>query len=158
HRPSAVQAYEAGYNPSSAHSRHGHWFAFLDDVGLLAEQEGEVVRRHSDVLSGIEKEPVTKSYKLVTLQALLEMNALRPGAHIPEMAGTTHRITASDPRLAADTSSAEMPAPASVSTDTLARVLAELAPISVGRPVARRLGRLVPHRRPPVRANVHGGR
>jgi hypothetical protein len=64
HRPSAVQAYEAGYNPSSAPDKHGHWFAFLDDVGLLAEQEREVVRRHAAVLAGIEKEPITKSYKL----------------------------------------------------------------------------------------------
>ena len=55
HRPSAVQAYEAGYNPSSAHSSHGHWFAFLDDATLLAEQESEVVRSHGDVLAGIEK-------------------------------------------------------------------------------------------------------
>jgi hypothetical protein len=118
HRPSAVQAYEAGYNPSSAHSRHGHWFAFLDDASLLAEQEGEVVRRHGDVLAGIEKEPVTKSYKLVTLQALLQMNALRTGADVAEIAWTAHRIITSDPRLAADTSSAEMPDPASVSADT----------------------------------------
>lgn len=28
-RPSAVQTYEAGYNPASARSEHGHWFAFL---------------------------------------------------------------------------------------------------------------------------------
>jgi superfamily II DNA or RNA helicase/diadenosine tetraphosphate (Ap4A) HIT family hydrolase/HKD family nuclease len=118
HRPSAVQAYEAGYNPSSAHSRHGYWFAFLEDLDLLSEQEREVMRRHADVLVGIEKEPVTKSYKLVTLEALLEMNALRTGADIAEIAWTAHRIITSDPRLLADTSSAEMPDPASVSADT----------------------------------------
>ena len=72
YRPSAVQAYEAGYNPSSARTRYGHWFAFLDDLELLTEQEREVARRHADVLAGIEKESITKSYKLVTLQALLQ--------------------------------------------------------------------------------------
>jgi superfamily II DNA or RNA helicase/HKD family nuclease len=117
-RPSAVQAYEAGYNPSSAHSRYGHWFAFLDDASLLTEQEGEVVRRHGDVLAGIEKEPVTKSYKLVTLQALLLMNALHTGADIAEIAWTAHRIITGDPRLVTDTRSEEMPDPASVSADT----------------------------------------
>ena len=45
HRPSAVQAYEAGYNPASARAQHGHWFALLDDAGLLAEQERQVARR-----------------------------------------------------------------------------------------------------------------
>jgi superfamily II DNA or RNA helicase/diadenosine tetraphosphate (Ap4A) HIT family hydrolase/HKD family nuclease len=118
HRPSAVQTYEAGYNPSSARAQHGHWFAFLDDIDLLAEQEREVVRRHADVLTGIEKEPITKSYKLVTLQALLQMNALRTGADVAEIAWTAHRIVTGDPRLLADTTSAEMPDPASVNADT----------------------------------------
>ena len=87
HRPSAVQAYEAGYNPSSVRARHGHWFAFLDDVDLLAEQEREVVRRHADVLATIEKEPITKSYKLVTLQALLQIDALRTAQTSPRSPG-----------------------------------------------------------------------
>jgi superfamily II DNA or RNA helicase/diadenosine tetraphosphate (Ap4A) HIT family hydrolase len=118
HRPSAVQAYEAGYNPSSARARHGHWFAFLDDVDLLFPQEREVVRRHADVLEGIEKEPITKSYKLVTLQALLQIGTLRTGADVAEIAWTAHRIVTGDPRLLADTRSAEMSDPASVDADT----------------------------------------
>jgi hypothetical protein len=118
HRPSAVQAYEAGYNPASTRARHGHWFAFLDDVELLAEQEHEVMRRHADVLAGIEMEPITKSYKLVTLQALLQMGALRTGADIAEIAWAAHRIVTGDPRLVADTRSAEMADPASASADT----------------------------------------
>jgi hypothetical protein len=70
------------------------------------------------VLAGIEKEPITKSYKLVTLQALLQMNALRTGADIAEIAWTAHRIVTGDPRLLADTRSAEMPDPASANADT----------------------------------------
>src|SRR5216683_2525575 len=118
HRPSAVQAFEAGYNPASARARHGHWFAFLDDVELLTEQEHEIMRRHADVLAGIETEPITKSYKLVTLQALLQMGALRTGVDIAEIAWTAQRIVTGDPRLVADTGSEEMPDPASVTADT----------------------------------------
>ncbi|MGE5287554.1 MAG: DEAD/DEAH box helicase family protein [Micromonosporaceae bacterium] len=117
-RPSALQVYEAGYNPSSARARHGHWFGFLDDVGLLSEQERDVVGHHADALTGIEKEPITKSYKLVTLQALLQLNALRTGADIAEIAWTAHRIVTGDPRLLADTRSSEMPDPASVDGET----------------------------------------
>ena len=117
HRPSAVQAYEATYNPASAHARHGHWFGFLNDLDLLAGPEREVVRRHADVLTGIEKEPITKSYKLITLQALLRLGALRTGADIAEIAWTAHWIVTGDPRLVADTTSAEMPDPASVDAD-----------------------------------------
>jgi superfamily II DNA or RNA helicase/diadenosine tetraphosphate (Ap4A) HIT family hydrolase len=117
YRPSAIQAYEAGYNPSSLRSRHGHWFGFLDGAGLLSGPEQEVVRLHGDVLAGIEKEPITKSYKLVTLQALLQLGKLRSGADIAEIAWTAHRIVTGDPRLLADTRSTEMPDPASASGD-----------------------------------------
>ncbi|HTX82806.1 MAG TPA: DEAD/DEAH box helicase family protein [Streptosporangiaceae bacterium] len=114
YRPSALQAYEAGYNPSSVRARHAHWFAFLDDVHLLSQQERKVMQRHAEVLAGIEKEQVTKSYKLVTLQALLQMDALRTGADVAEIAWTAHRLVTGDPRLLDDTSSTEMPDPASV--------------------------------------------
>ena len=70
------------------------------------------------MLTSIEKEPITKSYKLVTLQALLQINALRTGADVAEIAWTAHRIVTGDPRLLADTRSAEMPDPASVDADT----------------------------------------
>ncbi len=114
YRPSAVQAYEAGYNPTAAaRAGHGHWFGFLDDLDLLAGQEREVVRRHADVLIGFEKEPITKSYKLITLQALLRLGGLRTGADIAEIAWTAHRIVTDDPRLLADTTSVDMPDPAS---------------------------------------------
>jgi hypothetical protein len=118
HRASAVQVYGAGYNPSSARARHGHWFAFLDQLGLLNEPEREVVRRHGDVLAGFEKEAITKSYKLVTLQALLQLGALRTGADVAEIAWAAQRIVSGDPRLVANSRSADMPDPASVDADT----------------------------------------
>lgn len=117
YRPSALQAYEAGYNPGAVRAKHGHWFAFLDDADLLPGPEPEVMRRHGDVLAGIESEPVTKSYKLVTLQALLQLGALRTGADVAEIAWAAHRIVTGDPRLVAETTSAEMPDPVSVGAD-----------------------------------------
>jgi superfamily II DNA or RNA helicase/diadenosine tetraphosphate (Ap4A) HIT family hydrolase len=116
-RPTAVQVFEAGYNPSAVRSRHGHWFGFLEDIDLLGGEEREVARRHGDVLAGIEKDAITKSYKLVTLQALLQLGRLRTGADVAEIAWSAHRIVTGDPRLLADTQSAEMPDPASVTAD-----------------------------------------
>jgi superfamily II DNA or RNA helicase/diadenosine tetraphosphate (Ap4A) HIT family hydrolase/HKD family nuclease len=117
-RPTALQAFEAGYNPVSANSRHGHWFGFLEDIGLLDESEQEVVSRNSDVLAGIEKARTTKSYKLVTLMALLHLGKLRSGADVAEIAWTAHQIVIGDPRLLADTRSAkEMPDPESMTAE-----------------------------------------
>jgi hypothetical protein len=117
-RPTALQVFEAGYNPASAHSRHGHWFGFLDEIGLLGTDEREVVNQHGDVLAGIEKTVTTKSYKLVTLKALLQIGKLRSGADVAEIAWTAHQIIVGDPRLLADTRSAkERPDPESMTAD-----------------------------------------
>jgi hypothetical protein len=116
-RPTAAQTYEAGYNPASVRSRHGHWFGFLADLGLLTGPEPEVLDRYGTVLDTIEKESINKSYKLVTLQALLRIGALRSGAGIAEIAGTAHWIVTADPRLVADTRSKEMPDPSAVSAE-----------------------------------------
>jgi hypothetical protein len=118
HRPSALQVYQAGYNPSSVQASHGYWFAFLNDLELLDAPGREVTRRYGEVLAGIEKERVNKSYKLVTLQALLQIDALRAGADIAEVAWTAHRIVTGDPRLVEDTTSREMPYPSSIDADT----------------------------------------
>ena len=117
-RPTALQVFEAGYNPASAHSRHGHWFGFLDEIGLLDADERQVVDRQGDVLAGIEKTETTKSYKLVTLKALLQIGKLRSGADVAEIAWTAHQIVMGDPRLLADTRSAkERPEPESMTAD-----------------------------------------
>jgi superfamily II DNA or RNA helicase/diadenosine tetraphosphate (Ap4A) HIT family hydrolase/HKD family nuclease len=110
-RPTAAQVHRAGLNPASVRAAHGGWFGFLDHLGLLGEQEVEVLRRHGDVLDGFEREPVTKAYKLVTLQALLSDGTLRSGASITQVAWTSHRIVAGDPRLVADARSKELSDP-----------------------------------------------
>jgi hypothetical protein len=71
-----------------------------------------VWRSHGDVLAGFEVEPVTKSYKLVTLKALLQDGTLRSGAGITEVSWTSHRLVRADPRLVEDTrSDSSMPDP-----------------------------------------------
>jgi superfamily II DNA or RNA helicase/HKD family nuclease len=117
-RPTAVQAWRAGHNPAAARSTYNGWFGLLDDLGLLSDQESEVWAAHGDVLAGIEAEQITKAYKLVTLQAMLQDDSLRSGAEIGALANTAHRIIAGDPRLVADARSGkEMPDPVHVDED-----------------------------------------
>lgn len=69
-------------------------------------------RSHDEVLAGFEVEPVTKSYKLVTLKALLHDGTLRSGAGITQVSWTSHRLVSADPRLVEDArSDSAMPDP-----------------------------------------------
>ena len=99
-RPTAVQAYRAGYNPGSQ-TRLG-WFGALAEAGLLDEDEGAAMRAVGDFLRAVEKETFTKSYKLVTLQEFLDIGGLAAGVEIGELAARCRRRLVSSPDLAAE--------------------------------------------------------
>lgn len=113
-RPTAVQAHISGFDPTGAQKRHGNWFAMLTSLGLLGDEEQRVVAEHGDLLRAIETEPISKSYKLVTLRALIADGTLRTGTTVQEVADRSHRLVVSDPRLTVDVRSKAIPEPAEV--------------------------------------------
>ena len=112
-RPSAVQAYRAGFNPSSLNTSGG-WFAVLESEGLLSDVEVSVLRAHEQTLKDVAVEPMTKSYKMVTLRAMTMAGALGEGMAVSRLAAICHRMIARDPRLLLDATSTSMPNPASL--------------------------------------------
>lgn len=108
-RPSATQAHHAGFNLASVRSAHGSWLGLLDDLGLLSEMERAVLGHAGDVLDQFEKAQVNKSYKLVTLRALLHDGALRTGASVSQVAATSRQLILRDPRLLRDLANKEFP-------------------------------------------------
>lgn len=100
HRPTAVQAWRAKFNPGSF--RPGGWFEGLADLELLDDDELLVVEQLGDLLRAIEKESITKSYKLVTLQAFLELGGLTDGVVLRDLADRSRYIMRNNPRLAVD--------------------------------------------------------
>ncbi|MGB3411814.1 MAG: DUF3427 domain-containing protein [Microthrixaceae bacterium] len=114
-RPTAVQAHAAGFDPAAARSRHGGWYSMLSSLRLLNDDEQAVVAAHGDLLRRIETEPITKSYKLVTLRALIADGTLRTGTTVAEVAQRSHRLIVADPRLVLDARSKAIPEPREVS-------------------------------------------
>ena len=104
-RPTAAQAFSSvGLQTSSKPvSDAKGWHRYLNGLGLLAPEEQAVVESLGDVLRSFEREPITKAYKLVTLTALLKLNALHTGAAVSEVASESLTLTRRDPRLRADT-------------------------------------------------------
>jgi superfamily II DNA or RNA helicase/diadenosine tetraphosphate (Ap4A) HIT family hydrolase/HKD family nuclease/SOS-response transcriptional repressor LexA len=116
-RPSATQTFHAGYNPASVRAKHGGWFGYLDHLGLASERETQVVAAVGEVLDGLEREPINKSYKLVLLRALLHDGALRSGTTIAQLAATSRTIILGDPRLLRDVTGNEIPDLATATSD-----------------------------------------
>lgn len=104
-RPTAAQAFSSvGVQTSTRPVRDADgWHRYLNGLGLLTPAEQAAVEALGDVLRSLEREPITKAYKLVTLAALLKLNALHTGASVADVASVSLTLTRRDPRLRADT-------------------------------------------------------
>lgn len=110
-RPTAMQAFRAGLNPGSARGEGG-WYGLLEELSVLTERELAAVVSAREVLRQLEAEPLTRSFKLVTLRALLHDDALRTGTTVERVAEVARHIVTGDPRLVADaTAPSTMPDP-----------------------------------------------
>ncbi len=101
-RPTALQAFRAGMNPRAARKGHGHWFGLLGDIQLLSDASQRVLDECGDTLAAVEREPITKAYKLVTLMALSHEGTLRSGTTVASTAAAARSLIQADPRLRAD--------------------------------------------------------
>lgn len=121
-RPSAAQASRAGYNPGSLRKKHGSWFDFLKSGGMLSPVESRVLASEAgDFLKALETEAITKSYKLVTLRALIHEGALLTGLDVEQVARVAYELMRGDPRLLRDVETKEIPDPVRALPDTWAK-------------------------------------
>jgi superfamily II DNA or RNA helicase/diadenosine tetraphosphate (Ap4A) HIT family hydrolase len=84
----------------------GGWFGLLDRLGLLSPVEAEVYGLARDFLVEVEFGSFTKSWKLVTLLALLDADSLRSGMPVPDVALAARWLVMRDRRLRNDLLSA----------------------------------------------------
>lgn len=106
-RPSALQVTLAGGNVRAARLRAGGWFELLDTLGLLWPEEQRVVTALGGFLAEIATTAMTRSFKMVLLQALLHEGRLRAGMPLGDLAARSLQIVQGDPRLAADVETSE---------------------------------------------------
>jgi superfamily II DNA or RNA helicase/HKD family nuclease len=76
-RPVLAEFYRAGANVSRVRQQYGSWFAFVQTMGDLTAQEIEVSGAHRDFLREVETTAMTKSFKIVLLEALQELEGWR---------------------------------------------------------------------------------
>lgn len=78
-RPRAVEVLHDGYNPRSVQKSHKSWLRFVDSMGDLTEGQKRLPQQALGFLDVLETTPMTKSFKMLVLQAMLNHDAL-PGA------------------------------------------------------------------------------
>lgn len=98
-RPTIGELYRMSYRPSTLRPTHDGWFDFVAAEGDLTEAELRVHRAAREWLRELEITPMTKCYKMVTLEALLEAGALADGLPLLDLARRSHAILVRSPEL-----------------------------------------------------------
>ncbi|RLJ17526.1 helicase [bacterium endosymbiont of Escarpia laminata] len=98
-RPNAVEMYRAKANFSHIRNRFDSWFDLVADRGGLDAAQKRVLKRHCAYFLEVEKAAMTKSYKMVLVEALLELNGFIQQQTIHDLAIRSSEILLRRPPL-----------------------------------------------------------
>lgn len=98
-RPTAAEVHAAGVHMKPVTDRYGTWFDFVDKQGDLTEDQRRVLKRHRRWFQDLMTTSMTRSYKMVTLKALLSRDRLRTAMSVADIVDQAHRILHDDPVL-----------------------------------------------------------
>lgn len=113
-RPRAGELYRMGYSPKALRVAHGGWFDFVAAQGHLSDEEQAVHAVAVRWFSELETAEMTKCFKMVVLEALIESDALRSGLPLEQLAAKSHDILSRSPELFQDLEDVkELPTPRS---------------------------------------------
>lgn len=104
-RPTALELTMVSGQPFNL-KQHGGWFGLMRRLGVLSPEEERVVDLATEFLLSIEHGNYTKSYKLITLLSCLQLQALRSGAPVPDIARVSRWRIFRDSELVADVADA----------------------------------------------------
>ncbi len=98
-RPLALEAYQARVNPGAARLSHGSWIGYVSAHSGLQLSESQRA-----FLADLERTEMSKSYKIVLLQAMIGLGKFPGSIAIDELAREFARLMARSARLTADLS------------------------------------------------------
>jgi superfamily II DNA or RNA helicase/diadenosine tetraphosphate (Ap4A) HIT family hydrolase len=103
-RPTALEAFQSGYNPRSLRAKHGAWLRFVDDMGDLDPSRQTALRDCGAFLGELETTEMTRSYEMVLIQALLWLDALPGEVALGPLTAAFARVAGRSAALRADVS------------------------------------------------------
>ncbi len=91
-RPTLSEFYRSGSSVQAMRQQSGHWFALVCAMGDLAEQDSAAVEQFQTLLREVEVTAMTKSFKMVLLEALLELDGLRKPISLEVLAQRSREV------------------------------------------------------------------
>ena len=85
-RPTLSEFFRSGSSVQAMRQQAGQWFALVRTMGDLTELESAVADQFQSLLREVEVTAMTKSFKMVLLEALLEVDGLRQPVVLEELA------------------------------------------------------------------------
>jgi hypothetical protein len=101
-RPMALEAYHAGYNPRAVRATHGSWYGYVRSMGGLGAEDQRVIEQTQEFMTVIESTSMTRSYKMLVLLAMLQLDRMPGSIRIEELCQAVRRMAIRSSALRAD--------------------------------------------------------
>ncbi len=99
-RPSARELHSMdGPSIRRAAQQHGSWFAFVGSKGDLTEHESRVANEHAALLQEVAESRMNRTYKMLVLQAMMELSQLPGSVSIEDLATRFETVASRSPQL-----------------------------------------------------------
>ena len=98
-RPTLTEYYHFGANIAQTRKQHGSWFGLLSDMGDLSEAEEALMAAHKGFFVEVETTSMSKSFKMILLEAFQSLDGWQAGVGLPELAQASWQIIKRRPRL-----------------------------------------------------------
>ena len=92
-RPTASEMFHAGYNPRLLRKSHGSWFRFVRAMGDLTESQQRAFDQAGEFLDLLELTPMSRSFKMLTLMAMLQEGDLPGEISIGDLTAKFQHLT-----------------------------------------------------------------
>lgn len=98
-RPTLTEYYHFGANLTQTRKQHGSWFGLLSDMDDLTGIEANLLAEQERFLVEVETTSMTKSFKMILLEAFQQLGGWRQFLELPELAQESWRILKRRPKL-----------------------------------------------------------
>jgi hypothetical protein len=101
-RPTLSELYWAGVNIKLLEKQYGSWWEFVDQQGDLSTVEKRCLSQHGGFFRVLHSTEMTKSFKMILLEALLENDGFRRPATVQQLVADSRAVFQRRPDLQAD--------------------------------------------------------